>query len=164
MRAKLSDFDFEFDTKGQPAEAWVSEVFDTTSASVEVKAPEYFLRPDERRSGIQAAYIETYSRNSGRWVKSGIHTSKADLWAIRFGSYPAALIVDREWLKRAAALAYRLGLQQNCEKEPNPTHGVLVGLPELWKTRPGTESPEKRHLEAVADEDIDFWPENGGPP
>jgi hypothetical protein len=128
----FSDFDLNF-AEGAQAEEWVRDL--CGDPTIEVKAPKLFLKPDPKY-GRQLAFIEYRARSgSGTWSDSGITTTKATHWAIKFGDLPGALIVETGWLRRACRLAYERGQRVANEREPNPTKGVLVGLDELWQTR-----------------------------
>jgi hypothetical protein len=131
MTVARSDFDLDMKA-GAQAEWFVASVRDSLgngSSTVEVKAPKPFL-PTAK------FYLEFECRTrTGIWRKSGIQTTKATLWFFTFGSLPGGLVVETEWLRRAARHAWRRGCRQDCDKEPNPTHGVLVGFRDLWETR-----------------------------
>ena len=139
MSAAFSDFDNDYRTKGKPAEVWVRNVLSECDTD-EVKCSDLFLSPDGRYDERRLFYVETYSRNSGEWSKSGINATKADFWAFKFGESPGMFVIQTGWLKRAVKVAYSKGRQQNCDKEPNPTHGVLVGMDDLWESRPNGRS------------------------
>jgi len=133
-RTAFSDWDLELEF-GENGEHWVRDFIGDNT--VEVKSSRYFLQPDTRYGGRQLAFIEFACRGrDGKWRDSGIRTTKARGWVIRFGDLPGGLLVDVAWLRRAYRLAFERGQFQRNDKEPNPTRGVLVGLDELWQTRP----------------------------
>jgi hypothetical protein len=123
--------DFDIDQKiGAQSELWVGDFCKALAMeSVEVKAPKPFLEK-------QSAYIEFACKyRDGKWRKSGIATTKAKFYFLTFGSLPGGLAVETEWLKRAARLAFKLGLWKECVFGSNPTKAVLVSLTELHMTR-----------------------------
>lgn len=120
--------------EGAQAELWVKSVqdlFQKGNGQIEVKAPKPFLRE-------QSFYVEYACRGrDGIWRKSGIATTKAKVFIFTFGSLLGGLVVETEWLKRAARLAYERGLKKECTRGSNPTKAVVVSLQELWETRAG---------------------------
>ena len=89
--------------QGEQAELWVNSVRDALAqkGTVEVKAPKPFLK-------YHSPYVEFACRGrDGKWRKSGIAKTKAQLYFFTFGSLPGGWVIETEWLKRAARLAYR---------------------------------------------------------
>jgi hypothetical protein len=124
--------DFDLDKViGDRAEKWVAELRELLGSQIEVKAPKPGLR-------WRSFFIEYQCRwQDGKWYPSGIATSKAEYWCIKFGDLPGALFVETEWLRRAARLARQEGKKQSCDRGDNPTKGALVGLEHLWRTKIG---------------------------
>jgi hypothetical protein len=126
--------DFDIDREiGAQGELWVSSVRKALAAGrIEVKGPKPFLRE-------QSFYVEYACRGrDGKWRPSGIAITKSELLIFTFGELPGALVIDREWCKRAARAAYRNPLsRKECMRGSNPTKGVAVSLSHLWITRLG---------------------------
>jgi hypothetical protein len=125
--------DFDIDRKnGAQAELWVLDICETMAAGkgeIEVKAPKPFLRRG-------SPYIEYCCKHiDGKWHPSGIATSKAKVWAITFGSLPGMLVIETEWLRRAARLAYEKRQLLEETDGANPTKGVFVTFKDLWDTK-----------------------------
>jgi hypothetical protein len=123
--------DFDLDVViGQQSELWVDSVRKSLAgrSEVEVKAPKPFLKK-------QSAYVEYQCLRRDGWRPSGIATTKAKLYFFTFGSLPGGLVIETEWLKRAARLSFKRGKKDECERGSHPTRGVLVSLLELWETR-----------------------------
>lgn len=131
LREPRWDLDVEI---GAQSELWVGSIRDLLAkrnGEIEVKAPKPFLA-----SG--SFYVEylCWSRRMNDWVASGLQTTKAKAWVFTFGALPGGLIVDTDWLRRAARLAYRNSSNRRaCERGDNPTRGVVVSLNHLWQTR-----------------------------
>lgn len=124
------DFDINL-IEGKQAEFWVVDLQQslTGKGEVEVKAPKPWLKE-------QSFYVEYECRKKAGWSKSGIATTKAKLWLFTFGSLPGGLVVETEWLKRAAREAYKdPSKRKSCMRGSHPTHAVVVSLRELWETR-----------------------------
>ena len=126
--------EFDLDVKiGAQSELWVQDICELMAkrnGSIEVKAPKPFLKE-------QTFYVEyTCKWRDGMWRPSGIATTKATAYVITFGSLPGGLIVETEWLKRAAREAFKDSKNRKaCMRGSNPTRAVVVGLSHLWKTR-----------------------------
>jgi hypothetical protein len=125
--------DFDIDLKiGAQSELWVEDICEMLAernGTVEVKAPKPFLRE-------QSFYVEYECRGrDGKWRPSGISTTKAKAFAFTFGCLPGAVIIETEWLTRAARLAFKKGFKRECSRGSNPTRAVVVSLHELWETR-----------------------------
>lgn len=133
MSVRQPDFDLDR-AIGEQSELWVSNLREALRGSgrVEIKAPKPFLRE-------QTFYVEYACKGrDGTWRKSGINTSKADLWLVTFGCLPGGLALCRHWLKRAAKRAYdRPFARKECLRGSNPTKAVVVSLGDLWLTRDG---------------------------
>jgi hypothetical protein len=123
------DFDLNL-VEGKQAEFWVDDIRKALggSAEVEVKAPKPWLKE-------QSFYVEYECKKKAGWSKSGIATTKAKIWLIKFGSLPGGLVVETEWLRRAGRLSYKRGKIKECQRGSHPTRGVTVSLRELWETR-----------------------------
>ena len=120
---------------GAQSELWVADLVAALagrSATVEVKAPKPFLR-------TQSFFVEYQCcGRDGKWRPSGLATTKAVLHVFTFGSLPGGLIVETEWLKRAARSAFmRPSAKAECKRGSNPTRGILVSLADLWATKEG---------------------------
>jgi hypothetical protein len=126
--------DFDLDREiGAQSEMWVRSVrVALARGRIEVKGPKPFLRE-------QSFYVEYACRGrDGKWRPSGIATTKSELLIFTFGVLPGALLIDREWCKRAARAAYRNPLnRKECTRGSNPTKAVAVSLAHLWITRLG---------------------------
>lgn len=129
MSRPVPDFDIDL-VRGKQAEFWVIDVQRALagSAEIEVKAPTPWLKE-------QSFYVEYMCKLRAGWRASGIATSKEKLWFFKFGSLPGGLVIEKEWLKRAARLALRLGKKKECNRGSYPTRGAVVSLKELWETR-----------------------------
>lgn len=129
MRQPDWDIDLE---KGAQAELWVLDLRKAFAgkAQIEVKAPQPFLRE-------QTFYAEyECCGRDGIWRPSGFQTSKAPLHFIKFGSLPGGLVVETQWLIRAARIAYgKPSARKECMRGSNPTRAVVVGLADLWLAR-----------------------------
>ena len=109
----------------------LQDLFQKGNGQIEVKAPKPFLRE-------RSFYVEYKCRGrNGVWRASGIATTKAKVFVFTFGSLLGGLIVETEWLRRAARLAYERGQKKECVRGGNPTKAVIVSLKELWETRIG---------------------------
>ena len=117
---------------GEQSELWVNDVRRALASNgrVKIKAPKPWLKE-------QSFFVEYACLRKSKWTKSGINASTADLWFVTFGSLPGGLVVDRQWLFRAAKLAFNKGKTIECKIGSHPTKGVLVSLTELWETRSG---------------------------
>jgi hypothetical protein len=117
---------------GKQAELWVSSVRESLAGkgTVEVKAPQPFLK-------FHSPYIEYACRGrDGKWRPSGIATTKAKLWFITFGSLPGGWVVETEWLRRAARLAFKNPSNRREETDgANPTRAVVVTMFHLWSSK-----------------------------
>jgi hypothetical protein len=127
--------DFDLDRAiGAQGELWVSDVIKalTQVGRSEVKTDRPFLRN-------QHFYVEYKCRGrDGIWRPSGISESKADLFVFKFGMLAGALVIGREWLKRAVKVAYQKpSARKRCMRGSNPTLGVVVSLADLWLARDG---------------------------
>jgi hypothetical protein len=135
MSDRKPDFDIDL-AIGAQSELWVASVREALAGKsrVEVKAPKPFLEKG-------SAFVEyACLRNDGEWHRSGINDPelKAELYILCFGVLPGGLIVETQWLKRAALLAYKNPNNRREEKDgSHPTKGVVVSLRHLWETRPG---------------------------
>jgi hypothetical protein len=131
MRQPAWDIDREI---GAQAELWVSDVRSALAkkGTVEVKHDKPFLKN-------QHCYVEYACRGrDGVWRPSGISTTKATLYVFTFGSLPGGLIIETEWLKRAARRAFkRPSARREMTRGDNPTKAVLVSIADLWATRDG---------------------------
>ena len=129
MRQPAFDIDLKI---GAQSELWVADIcrmLAEGSGAVEVKAPKPFLQQE-------SAYVEYQCcGRDGVWRPSGIATTKAKIWFLTFGSLPGALVVETEWLKRAARRAFAGGELIECMRGSNPTKAVLISLRDLWETR-----------------------------
>src|SRR5258708_30288139 len=116
--------------QGEQAALWVVDIRKALAggATVEVKAPKPFLKTG-------SFYLETWCCKRGKWEKSGINTTKADLWFFTFGPLPCGWVIETQWLKRAAKLAYERGLIDECTRGRYPTKAVIVSMKELYATR-----------------------------
>jgi len=123
------DFDIDL-VSGKQAELWVLDIQRALSGNgqIEVKAPRPWLKE-------QSFYVEYECHLRAGWRKSGIATTKAKVWFIKFGSLPGGLVVETEWLRRAARLAFQRGNKKHCMRGSHPTRAVVVSLQELWETR-----------------------------
>ena len=130
---RLPDWDIDL-PMGAQSELWVSDVRRALAekGTIEVKHDKPFLKK-------QHCYVEYECRGrDGIWRPSGIATTKASLYVFTFGSLPGALIVETQWLKRAARCAFkRPAAKAECLRGSNPTHAVLVSLTDLWATKDG---------------------------
>lgn len=129
MSKREPDFDLDL-VVGQQAELWVLDLQRSFAGKgeIEVKAPKPWLEE-------QSFYVEYGCKRRAGWTPSGIATTKAKLHFFKFGSLPGGLVVETEWLRRAARLAYQRGQVKNCMRGSHPTRAVLVSLTELWETR-----------------------------
>lgn len=125
------DFDIDF-AIGEKSEQWVRSVRSLLAQGrIEVKGPKPFL---ERES----FYVEyRCRRQDGTWHPSGIATTKADVFVFTFGQLPGGLVIETQWLKRAARLAYDRGQKLSCLRGSNPTEAVFVTLKDIWDSRDG---------------------------
>lgn len=130
-QGNIPDFDINRE-QGAQAELWVLDICKTMArgkGEIEVKAPKPFLRRG-------SPYVEySCKRKDGKWYPSGIATTKAKLWAIKFGSLPGMLVIETAWLRRAARLAYEKKQFINETDGDNPTKGVYVTFKNLWDTK-----------------------------
>lgn len=128
--------DWDIDRKiGAQSELWYDDIvklMEKRNGEVEVKAPKPWLK-------AQSFYVEYRCRGrNGKWYPSGIASTKAKAFMFTFGSLPGGLIVETQWLKRAARLAYKdPSKHRQCIEGSNPTLAVVVSLKELWETREG---------------------------
>ena len=122
---------FDIDRKiGAQAELWVSDLISALreTGRVEVKCDAPALK-------FQRVYVEYECKGrDGNWYPSGIKESKSDLYVFKFGDLPGALVIETNWLKRAARRAYRRHMRKECPRGGNPTKGVVVTLSDLWET------------------------------
>ena len=131
MSKRQPDFDLDL-VDGKQAELWVADIQRTFEGAgqIEVKAPKPWLK-------AQSFYVEYACKFRAGWGASGIATTKAKAWFFKFGSLPGGLIVETEWLKRAARLAHKRGLLKDTKRGSHPTRAVVVSMRELWETRDG---------------------------
>jgi hypothetical protein len=131
MRQPAWDLDRDI---GAQSELWVSDVRAALAkkGTVEVKHDKPFLKN-------QHCYVEyACCGRDGVWRPSGIATTKATLHVFTFGSLPGGLVIETEWLKRAARRAFRRpGARAELTRGDNPTKAVLVSIADLWATREG---------------------------
>jgi hypothetical protein len=129
MRQPAWDIDREM---GAQSELWVSDVRRALAehGTIEVKHDKPFLKN-------QHCYVEYSCRGrDGIWRPSGVSTTKASLYVFTFGSLPGGLVVETQWLKRAARRAYRRPFnRREMMRGSNPTRAVLVSIADLWATR-----------------------------
>jgi hypothetical protein len=125
---------FDLDLKiGAQSEMWVADICDLLgkrSGEIEVKAPKPFLA-----EGSFYVEYECLGRD-GKWRPSGIQTTKAKVWVFTFGTLPGGLMVETEWLRRAARVAWKNPAdRRECKRGSNPTKAVVVDIRCLWLTR-----------------------------
>src|SRR5208337_3591067 len=84
--------------KGAQAELWVSDIRAAFAehGRIEVKSDAPSLQK-------QHFYVEYECRGQ----PSGIATTKADLYLFTFGGLPGGIVIETQWLKRAARNAYK---------------------------------------------------------
>jgi hypothetical protein len=132
---RLSHFDLDL-KRGVQGELFVyniREMFGKGAGSIEVKTDYRFL--ETRRFYIEYACCG----RDGKWRRSGLVTSKATFWAFVFGEWPGMFIVDTEWVRRAASLAWRNPeYRVACEYGGNPTQGVVVTIEHFILTKQAT--------------------------
>lgn len=129
MSRREPNFDIDLEI-GKQAELWVKDLRKAlVEQRVEVKAPKPFLRE-------QSAYVEYSQLRRNGWELSGIATTTSPLYLFTFGDLPGGLVVETQWLKRAARRAYRNPKQRReCVRGSHPTKGVVISLADLWVTR-----------------------------
>jgi len=137
MREPRWDIDREL---GAQSELWVSDVRRALAGegTVEVKHDGPSLRN-------QHFYVEYQCRGrDGIWRPSGIATTKASLYVFTFGALPGGLVIETEWLRRAARLAWtKPSAHAECKRGKNPTRAILVSLADLWATKADNDAVEE---------------------
>lgn len=135
MNKRAPDWDIDRQI-GSQAELWVSDLMASLKdvGRVEVKSDDYALK-------LERVYVEYECKGKNGWYPSGIAESEADLYVFKFGDLPGALVIEKNWLKRAAKHAYRNGALKECNRGSHPTKGVVVTLRDLWTTRDNSRSP-----------------------
>lgn len=132
MSARQPDWDINL-KEGAQAELWVvdiCELLEKRNGEIEVKAPKPFLK-------YGSPYVEYACRSrTGEWYRSGLSTTKAKAYFFKFGLLPGGMVIETEWLKRAARLAFKDKSNWREEKDgSNPTKGVIVTFRHLWLTK-----------------------------
>ncbi len=117
------DIDMEI---GRQGEIFITSVIDAMKggASCEVKT-------DEKSAVTGNIYVEFECFRLGRWQKSGIATTEAEVWAFVLGS--AALCIPTDKLKVLARLRWHAGGERECTRGSHPTKGVIIPIPWLLK-------------------------------
>ncbi len=118
MDKAFSDFDVDL-RRGLAGEDFVRAF---GMGTIEVKRDDMFFQTGN-------LYIETQSRNSGVWVKSGICTTKAYWWCWVLGS--AGVFLPVTALKDYLRENWSSLKNAHCGMEPNPTTGKLIKLNSL---------------------------------
>lgn len=134
-----SHFDLDRE-RGQQGELFVDSVREALAkknSRIEVKTDAYFVSANAAKKRVGRFYIERQSRGrDGFWYKSGIETTKADLWFFVFGRHPGGFVIDTDWLRRATLLAAKDERNlTECSYGENPTRGVFVYMTHFLDTR-----------------------------
>ncbi len=96
---------------------------------------------------------ECYSQNTGRYEKSGIMNTEAELWAIVLGDdkrdvekFYSVIFIRTEWLRKMVQLKYTRGNMVEHNGGKNPTKGVKILNEEFfeWLRNPPTKNIYRR--------------------
>lgn len=113
---------FDIDSEvGRQGEIFIASVVDAikNGASHEVKTDVQALRTGN-------FYVEFECLRRGRWEKSGIATTEAELWGFVLGE--SAFFVPTALLRDLARERHRQGRIKSCDRGSHPTRGVIVSI------------------------------------
>lgn len=121
------DIDYAF---GKQAEFWVADIIRAIGTErVEVKH-------DARCADTGNVYVETECRRGGRWCKSGISTTTAELWAFVLDAGSCCFFVSTERLKLVCRTLWKDPTKRvECPRGSHPTKGLRVPVSRLLKMR-----------------------------
>jgi hypothetical protein len=127
-----SHFDLDWQ-RGRQGELFVESLRNALAlknSSIEVKTDAYFFSGRAEKFASQRLYIEMEARGKdGTWRKSGLQTTKAELWFFVFGRHPGGMVFETAWLRKAVTKAAEHPANAaTCDYGENPTRGFYVYL------------------------------------
>lgn len=119
--------------RGAQAELFVNNILEQLadgSLKHETKIDDKFIE-----TGNLYVEFEQQSLKTGEWKLSGISTTKADVWFFVINERKGLIVVDAEWLKRAARRALRTKPKGKARRPGDiPTNAALVTINDLIAT------------------------------
>ena len=93
-------------------------------------------------------YLEYECKKRGRYVKSGLAITEADLWVFVLDHGDLALAVSTDLLKKMGRVAFTRGQKKECQRGSHPTRGVVIPISELAEA--GTIAGKARALRRLS--------------